>query len=112
MRTRASRLVAGQDKETYNRPTVIVTPSGEGKQYLKGTGRSIEGVNLYALLKHHEHLFEKFGGHAGACGFLMPAEHFDALREGLLNDLAARLQKIRSFSKSIMTQIWICRAVR
>ena len=39
---------------------MIVTPSGEGKQYLKGTGRSIEGVNLYALLKHHEHLFEKF----------------------------------------------------
>lgn len=84
-------IVAGKIKETYNRPTVIVTPSGEGKQYLKGTGRSIEGVNLYALLKHHEHLFEKFGGHAGACGFLMPAEHFDALREGLLNDMASLL---------------------
>mgnify|MGYP002516949601 FL=1 len=80
-------IVAGKIKETYHRPTVIVTPSGDEKQYLKGTGRSIEGVNLYALLKHHEHLFEKFGGHAGACGFLMPAVNFEALREGLLADM-------------------------
>ena len=80
-------IVAGKIKETYHRPTVIVTPSGEKKQYLKGTGRSIEGVNLYELLKHHEHLFEKFGGHAGACGFLMPAANFEALREGLLADM-------------------------
>ena len=80
-------IVAGKIKETYCRPTVIVTPSGEEKQYLKGTGRSVEGVNLYELLKRHEHLFEKFGGHAGACGFLMPAENFDALREGLLADM-------------------------
>ena len=84
-------IVAGKIKETYHRPTVIVTPSGEEKQYLKGTGRSIEGVNLYALLKRHEQLFEKFGGHAGACGFLMPAENFETLRAGLLADMTELL---------------------
>ena len=62
-------IVAGKLKERYNRPTVLLTPSGCEKQYLKGTGRSIEGVNLYDLLKKHEQYFEKFGGHAGACGF-------------------------------------------
>ena len=86
-------IVAGKIKETYHRPTVIVTPSGEEKQYLKGTGRSIEGVNLYALLKRHEQLFEKFGGHAGACGFLMPAENFETLRAGLLADMTELLAK-------------------
>ena len=81
-------IVAGKIKEKYNRPTVIVTPTGEAGKSLKGTGRSIEGVNLYDVLKRHEHLFEKFGGHAGACGFTMPAEYFDELREGLLADMA------------------------
>ena len=80
-------IVAGKLKERYNRPTVLLTPSGCEKQYLKGTGRSIEGVNLYALLKRHEEYFEKFGGHAGACGFLMGAEHFDRLKSGLLADM-------------------------
>lgn len=80
-------IVAGKIKDKYNRPTVLVTPSGDEKQYLKGTGRSIEGVNLYNLLKHHEECFEKFGGHAGACGFLMPAENLTKLREGLLADM-------------------------
>ena len=81
-------IVAGKLKERYNRPTVLLTPSGCEKQYLKGTGRSIEGVNLYDLLKKHEQYFEKFGGHAGACGFLMGAEHFDELKSGLLADMA------------------------
>lgn len=80
-------IVAGKIKEKYYRPTVIVTPSGDEKQYLKGTGRSIEGVNLYELLKKHEECFEKFGGHAAACGFLMPAENLEKLREGLLQDM-------------------------
>ena len=81
-------IVAGKIKEKYNRPTVIVTPTGEAGKSLKGTGRSIDGVNLYDVLKRHEHLFEKFGGHAGACGFTMPAEYFDELRDGLLADMA------------------------
>lgn len=80
-------IVAGKIKDKYYRPTVIVTPSGDEKQYLKGTGRSIEGVNLYELLKKHENCFEKFGGHAAACGFLMPSERLEELRCGLLDDM-------------------------
>ena len=80
-------IVAGKLKETYYRPAVLVTPSGEEKKYLKGTGRSIAGVNLYELLKKNEHLFEKFGGHAGACGFLMPEEHLPELEKSLLDSM-------------------------
>lgn len=81
-------IVAGKIKETYYRPTIIVTPSGEDDAFLKGTGRSIEGLNLYELLKTQEHLFEKFGGHAGACGFLLRKENFESLREGLNAQMA------------------------
>ena len=81
-------IVAGKLKETYYRPAILVTPSGEEKRYLKGTGRSIDGVNLYQLLKANENFFEKFGGHAGACGFTMREEHFSALEKSLLEQMA------------------------
>lgn len=81
-------IVAGKIKETYYRPAIIVTPSGEDDAFLKGTGRSIEGINLYQLLKTQEHLFEKFGGHAGACGFLLKKENFEELKAGLEKEVA------------------------
>ena len=80
-------IVAGKIKETYYRPTILLTPWGEDKSYLKGTGRSVEGLNLYEILKTQESLFEKFGGHAGACGFLMRKENFENLRKGLLEEM-------------------------
>ncbi len=83
-------IVAGKIREKYGRPTLIVTPSGESDTILKGTGRSVEKVNLYELLKNCEDLFLKFGGHAGACGFLMEKENLPVLRqriEGKLTEM-------------------------
>ncbi|MCL1983615.1 MAG: single-stranded-DNA-specific exonuclease RecJ [Clostridiales bacterium] len=73
-------IVAGKIKDKYNRPAVIVTTSGD---MCKGTGRSIEKVNLYELLKNFDGLFERFGGHAGACGFLMKRRDISALKRGI-----------------------------
>lgn len=74
-------IVAGKIKDLYHIPTVIVTPA-EGNK-LKGTGRSVEGVNLYELLNRESGLFESFGGHAAACGFTMKRENLEQLRAGL-----------------------------
>lgn len=76
-------IVAGKLKEAYYRPAIILTPTGEDGSVLKGTGRSIEGLNLYELLKTQEHLFQKFGGHQNACGFSMDATNLDSLKQGL-----------------------------
>ncbi len=81
-------IVAGKLKETYFRPAIIVTSTDSDSNELKGTSRSIEGVNLYELLKTQEDLFVKFGGHAGACGFSLKKENFPKLKEGLLKEMA------------------------
>lgn len=81
-------IVAGKVKETYNRPAVIVTPTAE--DCFKGTGRSIDGVNIYELLAENRDLFERFGGHSAACGFTMKKENLALLRQNL-NDAMARL---------------------
>lgn len=82
-------IVAGKIKEKYYRPVVIVTDSGNG--IVKGTGRSVPGIDLHALLGRYSHLFMRFGGHAGACGFSMSSEHVDHLRECLNDDVRKML---------------------
>jgi len=74
-------IVAGKLKERYGKPTVILTPTGDG--CLKGTGRSIESVDIYLLLKRFENLFLRFGGHAAACGFTMKSDELPELRTRL-----------------------------
>ncbi|HEY9679155.1 MAG TPA: single-stranded-DNA-specific exonuclease RecJ [Drouetiella sp.] len=73
----ASRLV-----EKYHRPVFIgeLDPS-EG--HVKGSARSIDAIDLYAVLKDNEHLLEKFGGHKMAAGFTVKADKAEALCRGL-----------------------------
>jgi single-stranded-DNA-specific exonuclease len=84
-------IVAGKIKDEYGRPAIIVTESG-GDGFLKGTGRSINGLNLYDLLKKNEELFVKFGGHSGACGFLMKSDNLNELRVRLNREMEALYQ--------------------
>ncbi len=79
-------IVAGKIKDEFGRPTVILTESYK-KGYLKGTGRSISGLNLYESLKKYVPLFEKFGGHSEACGFTMKSNHLSELRICLNRDI-------------------------
>lgn len=79
-------IAAGKLKESFHRPVVLVTPSGEG--LLKGTGRSIPGVDIRALLDTYRDRFLKFGGHSGACGFTMREEDFELVKAGVEEDVA------------------------
>ena len=79
-------IAAGKLREHYNRPVIIVCESSE-KGYLKGTGRSIDGVDLFDLMNHHAGLFVKFGGHAAACGFTIAEDNLTELRRCLLQDM-------------------------
>jgi single-stranded-DNA-specific exonuclease len=77
----ASRLV-----EKYHRPSFIFSIH-DGMAV--GSGRSIDGFNLYKALGQLGHLFEKFGGHAHAAGFTLKANNLDILKtelEGLASD--------------------------
>lgn len=80
-------IVAGKLRERLKKPVIIVTPTGDGM--LKGTGRCIESLDLYEIMKQHQDLFIKFGGHKGACGFTMDEKNLEKLRKGLNEDLAA-----------------------
>ena len=84
-------IVAGKIKENYNRPVIILTETGEGK--LKGTGRSIPSVDIFRLLKKHDSLFERFGGHRSACGLTMTADNYDKLTDAVNEDMTLLLEE-------------------
>lgn len=86
-------IVAGKLKEKFYRPSLILTPVAEDDSLLKGTGRSVPGINLYELLKNGEEFFVKFGGHAGACGFTIEEKNFDAFCKKIKDALAELIAK-------------------
>lgn len=59
-------IIAGRIADRRNRPTIIFTDNGNG--ILKGSGRSVEGVNLKALLDKCQDTLVSYGGHAMAAG--------------------------------------------
>ena len=76
-------IVAGKVRERYYRPTIIFTESEENPSVYKGSGRSIEGYNIFEALTAAEDLIDHFGGHPMAAGVTIPKENLEALRERL-----------------------------
>jgi single-stranded-DNA-specific exonuclease len=83
-------IVAGKLKDIYEKPVIIATPC-EG--LLKGTGRSTDKIDMFQILDKYRDLFIRFGGHHGACGFLMSEENFETFRVQANIDLEDRLKQ-------------------
>lgn len=84
-------IVAGNLKEALYRPVFIVTPTENG--IVKGTGRSITGLNMHEMLSEVSGLFEQYGGHAGACGFSMKKENLNLFREKMQTAVKERVDR-------------------
>ena len=73
-------IVAGRIKESCYKPAFVIT---KGKDGLKGSGRSIEGYDMFASLCAAEHLLTRFGGHTMAAGLSLKEENLEELRRTL-----------------------------
>ena len=73
-------IVAGRIKESTGRPTIFITQGGNA---MKGSGRSIEGYNLFEALYENRHLLQRFGGHPMAAGLTLLKKNIPILREAL-----------------------------
>lgn len=73
-------IIAGRIKERYYRPVLLFT-DGEEEGIIKGSGRSIEGYNMYDEINKCGDFFTKFGGHEMAAGFSMEKRNLARLRE-------------------------------
>jgi single-stranded-DNA-specific exonuclease len=77
----ASRLI-----ESYYRPTIVLTRSGE---YIAGSARSVAGFNLYeAIYACREHLLG-YGGHFAAAGMTLLPENVQSFADAFEKEVSA-----------------------
>ena len=74
-------LVAARLVEDRGRPAVVGADLGD---VIRASCRSDGSLDLGAALESCADLFTRFGGHAGAAGFEMPVENWDAFRDRFL----------------------------
>ncbi len=73
-------IIAGRIKELYYRPTFVITDAKDGA---KGSGRSIEGYNMFEEITKCAGLLTKFGGHPMAAGISLDKDKIDEFRKTL-----------------------------
>ena len=90
-------IIAGRVREKFYKPTIVIT---NGENQAKGSGRSIEGYDMFEEISKCKHLLNKFGGHPMAAGLSLDIDKIDEFRE-LLN-------KNQTMSEDVLTPtVWI-----
>ncbi len=74
-------LIAARLAEDFSRPAVVGAEIGDT---VRASCRSDGSLDLGATLEQCGDLFTRFGGHAGAAGFELPATSWDAFRDRFL----------------------------
>jgi len=80
-------LVCNSLVEEFERPAFVWGRDGDG--VIKGSCRSYNGYDLFALMNKAPDIFLEFGGHAGAGGFSVTLENISTLEERLSQTLQA-----------------------
>ncbi len=90
-------IIAGRLRERYYKPVFVLT---KGEEWIKGSGRSIEGYSMFdELVKSKEYLV-KFGGHPMAAGLSLKEEDIEPFRISLN-------QKQQMTEEDFTEKIWI-----
>ena len=79
----ASRLI-----ETYYRPTLVFTKSGDK---LAASARSVKGFDVYNALQDCAEYIEQFGGHKYAAGLTLFKEQYEGFKEQFEKVVAATI---------------------
>ncbi len=71
-------IVANYLTETYNKPTILL--SGPDSGFLRGSARSVEGLDITQAISQHRDLINTFGGHTMAAGLSLVEENLSEFR--------------------------------
>lgn len=86
-------ILAGRLKELYHRPVIVFSDVGD--QVLKGSARSVPGLNIRDILaavdKDNPGLITKFGGHAMAAGLSLASTALTSFQQAFLAEVAKHI---------------------
>ena len=73
-------IVSSRISDRYGCPTVLISLDGDQG---KGSGRSVNGFNLFEALEDSSQYLEKFGGHALAAGLTISRDMLPAFKQSI-----------------------------
>lgn len=107
-------IVAGRVKDRFGKPAIVIGIDENAQPPLgKGSGRSVQGVNLGAAISaaREAGLLLSGGGHAMAGGLTVPVEGINALTEFLDERLAPELAEARDANALFLDGLVLPQAV-
>ena len=75
-------IVASRIVEKYGRPCILLCGDGEN---MKGSARSVKGINIFELLQKNSSSLLKFGGHEMAAGLSLKRELYNDFRQSIID---------------------------
>ncbi len=102
-------IIAAKLVEQFGKPTIVLTNDKTlaATDRLKGSGRSIEGVNLVEALGNCRGYVEKFGGHACAAGLSLRTIGLAAFTDAFERAVQMQVQVARCAPATSL--LWPCR---
>ncbi len=77
-------IVASRLTETYYRPTLVFTKSGDK---LAASARSVKDFDIYNALENCSEYIEQFGGHKYAAGLTLKEENYEAFKQAFEDEV-------------------------
>lgn len=96
-------IVAARVARIHEKPTIIL--SGNGKERLKGSGRSFHDCDLFAVTQHCKTYLEKFGGHQSAIGLSLQQGNLEAFRSSLQKAYASQNYTRQPYNTEIVGEL-------
>jgi single-stranded-DNA-specific exonuclease len=83
-------IVASRLTETYYRPTLVFTKSGNK---LAASARSVKGFDVYNALEACSEYIEQFGGHKYAAGLTLEEENYEAFKQAFEDEVSKTIDR-------------------
>ena len=97
-------LIASKIVQRYHRPALVISKNHDK---LKGSARSIKGINIIEILNHFKDKFISVGGHELAAGFSLDPINLDSLKTELESYFETNFKDF-SFVKKVKVDSEVC----
>ncbi|MEB3825887.1 single-stranded-DNA-specific exonuclease RecJ [Phormidium sp. CCY1219] len=118
-------LVAGQVAQECALPTILLTtedsvktqenvnsPLLDPQALARGSARSVNGIDLYELVKEQAHLLHRFGGHPLAAGLSLPVENIPLFTEAINRHLREQRWRNGDLGVQVVQADLVCKVAQ
>jgi single-stranded-DNA-specific exonuclease len=98
-------IVANKLVERYHKPAILLTESDDG--ILRGSARSIEGLQITEAIAANKDLLISFGGHPMAAGLSLQADKLNAFKKGLGKTIERQLGEVIFEEPTLQIDAWL-----